>query len=252
MSKIQETTSRVPQREATPIERIQAGSGLAFGLFLVLHLTTTISASGGILVYDRTLALFRGLYRPHLVFELVVIALSGLIHIGCAVGRMAKRRNRTARRVPGWMRAHRFSGYFLLATVIGHAAATRVLPAFGTGPTATGAADFAYVSYAVIGWPWFFAPYYIALGLCGAIHLGLGVRLALPVLLPGRVISGPPSCRYLLGVGAFALLVSMGVGAIIARSPTAPRQRFAEYRSLYERVAPFLLRHRADETRAIP
>jgi hypothetical protein len=140
----------------------------------------------------------------------------------------------------------------LLATVVGHAAATRVLPLFGTGPTATGAADFAYLAYALLGWPWIASPYYFVLALCGALHLGLGVHLALPVLVHGRIRRVGPSRAHLLGFGVFALLVALGVAGVVRESPRAPPQRFPEYRALFERVAPFLVRHQAAQPSTLP
>lgn len=224
--------------------RVQACSGLLFAIFLVLHLLTTVSGVAGAPVYDRILAVMRSLYRPHVVVELGLIVISGTVHIGCAVLQMARRRRVLAVRGPWWMKAHRLSGYFLLVTVVAHAIATRVLPA--VDPTSSGA-DFAYVAYSVLGWPWLFWPYYLLLAVCGAVHLMIGAHLALRVLVPQRVRRTEPSRRYLLGAGAFVLAVVVGIGGILVRAPASPRQRFSEYRAIYQRFLPFLLRHRADE-----
>ena len=247
MHQMQQKIPVVPRGGAKTIARIQAASGLVFGVFLVLHLIATISGVAGIAAYDRTLAVIRNLYRPNVAIEFLLIGLSGSVHIGCGVRQMAKRQRLIAVRGSSWLKAHRLSGYFLLVTVVGHAVATRIGPTFGAGSTATGAADFAYLAYSVLGWPWFFWPYYVLLGMCGAIHLGLGVHLALRILIPRRIPAGAPSRGYLLGVGAFVLVAAMGVVAIAARSPSSSRQRFTEYRQICERFAPFIARHRADE-----
>ena len=91
-----------------------------FAIFLILHLATAISGLFGIASYDGTLSLLRRLYRPHLLVELTVIGLSGTVHLACAVLQMLRRRKVFALKGPWWMRAHRLSGYFLLAVSYTH------------------------------------------------------------------------------------------------------------------------------------
>jgi len=49
---------------------------------------------GGSAAYDETLSWLRNLYRPNLVVEILVIGVSGAVHIGCAVAQMVRWRHR--------------------------------------------------------------------------------------------------------------------------------------------------------------
>lgn len=103
------------------------------------------------------------------------------------------------------------------------------MPAQGAGP-----ADFGYLAYSVLGWPFLIGPYYVLLGAAGAVHLGLGVRFAANALWPGRVELNRASLVLVAGVTA-------GVVAILAYASSADRSRFGEFEALYRRFVPFLL-----------
>ncbi len=220
---------------------IQALSGIVFAIFLILHLVTAISGLFGIASYDGTLSLLRRLYRPHLLVELTVIGLSGTVHLACAVLQMIRRRKVFALKGPWWMRAHRLSGYFLLVVILGHVFATRIAPTLATGPTATGAADFGFLAFATLAAPAFFWPYYLLLGLSGALHLGLGLHLAARILgqrsaTAGSRSSSAPTLLRLCATFGFTILVLAGVLGILFRASDSPRQRFPEYRALQQKL----------------
>ena len=223
------------------LAKVQAISGLCFALFLVLHLATTVSAIGGPAAYDGVLAAFRTMYRAHPVVEILVIGLSGSIHITCAILRILERRRTGPHpKPPLLLRAHRWSGYFLALVIVGHVFATRVMPAVATGATATGRADFSYLAYSVLGWPVFINPYYFMLGLAGAIHLGLGLGYAAATLAPRR-FGSPGARRASIAIATFAgALVVAGVASVIGRAGEADRSRFPEYEAVYDRLLPFM------------
>lgn len=217
--------------------QIQAASGVAFSLFLLLHLVTTASAVFGIDAYNHTLETLRHIYRPHLAVELLLIGLSGGVHLGCAVWQFVRRRKVVNVGGPWWLRAHRLSGYFLLLVIVGHVLATRVAPTLATGPTATGSADFSFLAFAVQWAPWFFWPYYLLLGLCGALHLCFGLYLSGRILLPRRGTLPPGPSRLLTALSlALSMVVICGVLGILLRSNQVPTQRFPEYRALQVRI----------------
>ena len=211
------------------LTRLQAGSGLAFAFFLTLHLLTTAAGAGGPAAYDGALAAFRKVYRPALAVELVLIAIPAVIHVACAVLQILDRRRRG---VPASSPlVHRLAGYVLLAAIGGHVFATRIMPAFGDGP-----ADFSYLAYSLLNWPLFMQPYYVVLGLAGAVHLVIGTTIAFRVLGIAR-----PRTRIAFGAAAIAaIVVALGVAGIIGGAESASRERFATFRALYERFMPFL------------
>jgi len=211
------------------LARLQAASGLTFAFFLTLHLLTTAAGAGGATAYDGALAIFRRVYRPALAVELVLIAIPALVHVACAVLQIVDRRRRG---VPASSPiAHRLAGYVLLAAIGGHVFATRVMPAFGDGP-----ADFSYLAYSLLNWPLFMRPYYVVLGVAGAVHLVIGTTIACRVL---RIARPRPRVAF-AGAAIAALVVALGVAGIIGGADGASRERFATFRVLYERFIPFL------------
>jgi succinate dehydrogenase/fumarate reductase cytochrome b subunit len=211
------------------VARVQACSGLLFAFFLALHLATTASAAGGAATYDGVLAALRRIYRPTLVVEIALIAVPALVHVACGIVQIVERRRRGT--PAGSPLAHRLAGYVLLAAIGGHVFATRVMPAFGDGP-----ADFSYLAYSLLSWPLFMQPYYVVLGVAGALHVVLGVTIAIRVLGLGR----PSRLGARVAAAVAALVVAFGVAGMLAAAPTASRERFPAFRALYERFMPFL------------
>lgn len=220
------------------IGQLQAASGVVFALFLFLHLLTAASAVLGIDSYDHTLGLMRRLYRPHIIVELTVIGLSGTVHLLCALSQFWRRRKVVMLRGPWWLTAHRLSGYFLLLVVIGHVLATRVAPTFMTCDGASCAADFSFLAYATLWAPWFFWPYYLLLGLCGALHLGFGLYLARRILRPGLAMAAAPGPSRLQTFATLALsmIVLVGVLGILVRAGSASTRHFPEYRAFQQKL----------------
>src|SRR5262245_21504560 len=157
------------------VHRLQAITGVTFAFFLCLHLATTICAARSTKDYDAVLEMLRPFYRPHVLVEVLLMGIPATVHIGCAVYNLVYRYRRGGSGGGGRARVHRIAGYVLLLAIVGHVAATRVIPTFGEGATATGRADFSFLAYSLVNWPWFFVPYYFALGIAGAVHLWLGL-----------------------------------------------------------------------------
>lgn len=238
---VNRTESAHPADASVPrsikLGHIQALSGAVFALFLVLHLVTAMSGALGIASYDRTLITLRSVYRPSLFVEVTMIGLSGVIHLICAVIQMVRRRKVIALRGPLWMKLHRLSGYFLMTVIIGHVFATRIAPTLATGPTATQAADFAFLAFATLAVPAFFWPYYLLLGICGALHLSIGLHLGSRMLgLRTQGSGGAPTRLRLALTFGVTMLVAIGVLGILLRASDAPRDRFPEYQALTKRL----------------
>lgn len=217
------------------LAKVQALSGLAFAIFLGMHLATTVSAAGGPASYDGTLASLRAIYRAHPVVEFLLIGTSAAVHIACAILQIVRRRKSGPHPRPPWrLRLHRWAGYFLMLAIVGHVYATRVMPALGGGR-----ADYSYLAFSVIAWPYFINPYYFALGLAGATHFGLGLGFAAQALAPAAF--SPVVKQVSIGVAVTTgILVFAGVTGIIVKSGEADRSRFAEYRALYDKYMPVM------------
>jgi hypothetical protein len=121
-----------------------------------------------------------------------------------------------------------------MLAIVGHVYATRVMPAI-----AGGAADFSYLAFSVIAWPYFITPYYFVLGTAGAIHLGLGLGFAAQALAPAGASAALRRASIALAAAA-GVLVCAGVAGILMKSAEADWSQFQEYRGLYDRYLPVM------------
>ncbi|MCC6574309.1 MAG: hypothetical protein IT462_11010 [Planctomycetes bacterium] len=223
------------------LPKVQAASGAVFAFFLVLHLATTASAATGIAGFDNTLITLRSVYRPNIAVELILIGVPLAVHAVCALVQMGRRFKTRPNPKPHWhIRVHRWTGYYLLVVIIGHVFATRIMPLFGAGPTATGSADFSYLAYSLVHWPAFFYPYYILLGFCGAVHMCLGVGIAARVLTPKLAAKLPVQKISTALAAVCGVIAVIGVLFILSNAWHADRSRFAEYDAVYDKFMPFM------------
>jgi len=150
--------------------RIQALSGVAFAVFLSLHLANTAAAIISAGSYDAFQGVARRFYQQ-VVVEIVLVAGALILHVAASL-ELARRRKRGP--APAELRVHRYSGYFLLTVVFVHVLATRGAALFQGVPVAA-----QYLSFTLATWPIIFFPYYALLFAAGACHLLIGLRLAL-------------------------------------------------------------------------
>ena len=188
--------------------RIQAASGLVFSLFLVLHLTNTMLASGGEDAYNGFQAGARAFYQTA-IFEVVVIAIPLVTHLTASIVRIVRRRRAgSAGRPPLRLRLHRYSGWFLLAVIGGHVAATRLVPLATSSEVRFGDLHFTTVLFGVG-----FSLYYAMLGICGTYHLANGLTIAARVFgvrWPAALRRGP---GFWVPVGGASMAVVAGVAS---------------------------------------
>ena len=186
--------------------RIQAASGLAFSLFLVLHLANTMTASGG----EETFNAFQGGVRRFyqtVLFEILLVAAPLVTHMVASTVRIVRRRRRGRSEQPVLRtRLHRYSGWFLLAVILGHVAATRLVPLATDTQVRFGDLNFTTVFYGVP-----FAIYYMLLGVSGTYHLLNGLTIATRVFgvrWPSDVAKGP---AFWVPATALIALIVVGV-----------------------------------------
>ena len=231
------------------LARAQAVSGLLFGSFLVVHLINTVVATAGQSTYDGFQRAARHYYQSAPV-EIIAVIGAMSVHMLAGIARMWTRRRRhragsspssKVASKPSWrMRLHRWSAWYLLLVAAGHMLATRGVSFFLLGRPV----EMSYLTFSLTTMPLYFYPYYAGLVAAGSYHLVNGVLLALPTLgvrLPKGATS--PHARPFWIVTA--LLALIGVGALPAlggRYFTVDTSRFDEYRAIYKRYVPFLVK----------
>lgn len=230
------STSRV-------LARIQALSGLVFATFLVLHLGNTLTALFGQAAYDEVQGALRLYYQARAIE--VVLLVAAVVHGGAGLTRWWRRPSSKAGVRPPWrLRLHRWSGYYLLIAFTGHVFATRSPDWFYGTPV-----DFSFITFSLDTWPGIFYPYYVGLFASGAYHLVHGTVVAMRVIR-GTADSGPVAAslrrvdamtRSRLAAATGAILAVGAVAALGGRFFVVDTHRFADYRALYERIAPAAL-----------
>jgi succinate dehydrogenase/fumarate reductase cytochrome b subunit len=183
--------------------RVQAVSGLVFLAFVLVHDVNTMAAVAGEQAYDGYQASARSVYQWPGV-ELLLVFAPLLVHVVAGVLRLKAngfRRGGASLR----QRLHRYTGWFLLAVIVGHVVAVRGASLlFDVFP------GFAGLSFSIWWVPWMFYPYYLLLGWCGWFHGLNGLCIALRVL--GRRAPG-----WLRDDRSFAVLMSVsGVVFLLA------------------------------------
>jgi hypothetical protein len=199
-------TPTTPRRELSlaTLVRWQAGSGLAFAVFLTAHLVNQLTAPFGATVYDDTQRALRAVYQwPP--FEIVFVLLAFALHMvtNVAIGRRRTAKPRTTLRA----RLHTGTGIFLFVVLVfQHVPAVRGLGwLYGVGP------EFHGVASGIVWLPVYFVPYYFALAVTGLFHLTSGIALALPrlgVRLPPTLV-GDRSVYVATVLGAVGFAASM-------------------------------------------
>ncbi len=201
--------------------QLQAGSGLIIAAFVGMHLLNTFLLALSFATYDRVQAMLRQVYQQPL-FE-VLLALAIVLHMACGVrGMLVRRRERMSARdgraggparLPARLRSQRVAGWFLLAAIGGHVAATRGAALwFDVAPGAEG------LGFTMAFLPAYFYPYYFLLGLAGLYHGVLGID-AILARSRARVRIGA-RLRPTVLVGAVALAAALlGAGGVLYETP---------------------------------
>ncbi|KAI8918741.1 hypothetical protein BC831DRAFT_482582 [Entophlyctis helioformis] len=186
---------------------VQAGSGLAFSTFSLLHLSGHLLANVRYLYASSALYIFREYYQTPAV-EVAVVGGSILAHGLSSYGRMYLRSLRAAKSSKGSSKAtasggsarhgetsadkvvrqhqlHQLTGYILSGLVMGHISATRLAPLlFMKDPSMI---DLTYASYAALKMPGIMHTYYWILGFAGMYHTTYGISAALRTLKIGAL-----------------------------------------------------------------
>jgi succinate dehydrogenase/fumarate reductase cytochrome b subunit len=174
-----------PRIAERTLARAQAASGLAFALFLGLHLANNLLAPLGLASYAAVQGVLRVYYQFPLV-EVVLVVGAAIVHVTCGVLRARARRRRGQVIRDAGVRRHRRLGWALAVIVVLHFLATR-----GIGLLFGVEVGFGAVAFSLADTPAFFYPYYLFFGAAAAYHGGIGAvraarSLGLRAALPGR------------------------------------------------------------------
>jgi succinate dehydrogenase / fumarate reductase cytochrome b subunit len=194
------------------LKRLQVWTGaLPVGLFLLSHLATNARSIAGAEVFDRAAhAIWR---LPFLVaFEIVLIALPMLLHVGLGIllG-LSPQAAGDARGYPrpGLLLAQRASGFFLVVYVVFHVSATRLSLARLSGDT-----HLFDMTARTLGHPFMFG-FHAAGVLAAAFHFGNGLpALAGPWGLD-RGARGQAQAQR-IGLAATIVLSLVGLWSLLA------------------------------------
>lgn len=218
--------------------RLQAGSGLVFASFLILHLANTVAALFGQQIYDTVQQTLRWYYQFPIV-EIVVVGAASFLHIYASLTRGFRRRKLEISNPSLRVKLHRWSGYFILAAFFGHVLATR-----GPSLIFDKTVDMSYLSFSLAVLPWFFYPYYVLLGTAGFYHLTHGILTALNVFkfpVPNYLfaLKSKPYWIWITACIVITLFSILSIGGDIFEINTS---RFSEWHDFAARFVPeFLL-----------
>jgi len=115
--------------------------------------------------------------------------------------------------IPNSRKWHRYSGYFLALSMIGHIAALRLLPIYALGYKKASIVDVTLATYAYKLWPYLFFPYYILLITTGIYHTFYGLYYANFVLRKKRWFSWNSSVWRNLAIISFTIGIISTAGA---------------------------------------
>jgi succinate dehydrogenase/fumarate reductase cytochrome b subunit len=184
--------------------RIQAISGLLFGIFAALHLVNQMLAPAGPETYDTVQRAIRPFYQNPLI-ELGVVILPLGVHVVAGFRRLWLRGFRG--RGGGWrMRLHRITGAYLLLVIFGHVVATR-----GPSLILDIYPEFAGVAFSLMWMPWIFYGYYAMLSFSGIYHGANGLLLATRSLGWRKGPATPGRLGFWLPVGSATALLWLAI-----------------------------------------
>lgn len=200
------------------LKQVQAGTGIFFAGFVILHLTNTWLAALGPGAYDGMQEILRMVYQFAPVEGLLLSVL--LVHAVSGVVRIVREPKRL---LSTHAKLHRYTGFFLLFVIGGHVLAVRG-PSwfFGIYP------GFEGLAFSIDYLPAVFYPYYFLLGVAGFYHAANGACLAL-TRFGWRVHPGP-YVRYATGVSSVMMVLALlGLGGVLFDVGDPAQGSFAQF-----------------------
>ncbi|GKY90421.1 hypothetical protein MPSEU_000015900 [Mayamaea pseudoterrestris] len=210
------TSMKLPSNRI--LYKVQAASGLFFASYLIMHFASHYSLLKGWDFGNKQLNRFRVIYHNP-VYE-TMLFLSLLVHTTVSAYMVIKRRTEhTEDKKEGGLRPagsterqfHRYAGYVMAASIVGHVLSTRVVGLlFLKNPELY---DYTMIFVENQHFMNTLAAFLVVFGLAGAWHLIYGTRLSIAILRD-KSISGEPF-PVLLKV-LYAVMAMLLINAILA------------------------------------
>jgi hypothetical protein len=186
-------------------KKLNAASGLAFGSFMVLHLSCHASLNLSWELAEKNLHSARVIYQnptfEALLFVVLMVHMASnavlyinrqKIHKAIISSSTNGKKEADAKEPEGTLelKAHRAAGIILGISIFGHVAATRVAPLFVLDDPSE--YDYSFVTEANRRFPWnTFSVYLMIFSVAGVWHVIYGARSALAILTGGSVVGTP-------------------------------------------------------------
>jgi succinate dehydrogenase/fumarate reductase cytochrome b subunit len=227
----------------TTWRKLQAASGLVFGLFLVLHWTSHISLLRALDAGNDMLHRVRSIYQRPICEAILFLAL-GLHFLSNAVIYLRRSKieqhaatktkdkknstsksSATAAHIPGYyeQKGHRIAGYMLSVFVFGHVFATRIAPVLFVDEGQYSKYDYAAISLAFDhALPYRLLPkLLIPFAMAANWHLVYGARSALTTLFGRGGHSSVTGTHFPIPLKMVALLLHISIiGSILSLTGT--------------------------------
>jgi len=216
------TFSAETEPRTSPLQRVQAATGLAFGLFALPHLFNTMLAAVGGDLYDAFQTRARAVYQ-HPIVELALIS-TLVVHIAAGILRA---RSQTLRPQSG--RGPRYAGWFLATVIFGHIAFTR-------GPSLLAGVHpgFLGVAFAVQKFPGMSYPYFALLIVALSVHGARGAQIALGVW------SGRTNLSLLRAYTVASVVIALGFLGLLGLGGQLYTTADPEHSGFAELIRPYL------------
>ena len=200
------------------LKKMSAASGLAFGVFLVMHLISHYMLNLGYDKAQETMVTFRSIYQNPL-FEVGLMAAlvthmysNTCLYLGRSKINAKAKKEKDGKTPAGSaeLTAHRIAGYILSMSIVGHVFATR-LGAVLMLPDPS-VYDYGFVGAVFAMIPMNIFPIYLCVfGMAGGWHLVYGTRSAIAILTGSSVVGKPvPIPLKMMAMGNhIAIVVAM-------------------------------------------
>jgi hypothetical protein len=215
------------------LKKLSAASGLAFGVFLVMHLMSHYMLNIGFEVAHITMIKFRSFYQNPLFEAALIVSLGTHMYANTMLYMKRSKINAKSKKEPGSkgpegtaeLTAHRMAGYYLSLSIFGHVVATRLGSVLMLSDPSM--YDYTFLKPPFDGFTLLFPLYLCIFGVAGGWHLIYGTRSALAILSGSSVVGKPvPTPLKVLAMANHIAIVSavLALGAYFKSTASSEKE----------------------------
>lgn len=179
------------------LKKLSAASGLAFGVFLTMHLVSHYMLNMGYDVARDTMIKFRSIYQNPLFEAALIVSLGAHMYANTLLYMNRSKINAKSKKEAGSkgpegtaeLTAHRMAGLWLSLSIVGHVIATRLGSVIVLSDPSVYEYRFLKIPFDAL--PMLFPLYLCIFGVAGGWHLIYGTRSALAILSGSSVVGKP-------------------------------------------------------------